>query len=269
MSVSRLNEIDQIIHLFIELGLSTVQARTYLTIAKNQSHPAKKIAELSGIASPDVYKTLYQLEKAGLIVKTFDQPKKYQAIPIDEILSTLLLRRSERTTQLEKEASAIIKSFRQNGIAESEVESTEFIIIPQKEALYNKIRKSVESTRESICLLGTSKKMIGGISIDFEAFKKALTRKISFRLVLPIHEQTQQSKQPLKFLLEQPTFSLRYFTGSIQSSFGIYDGQEILMSTSNTDSVGQNAALWSKNRCLVDLTQGYFDFIWEKAEKVK
>jgi len=50
-----------------ELGLSAIQAKVYLALAQSTESTATVVADISGVARPDVYRVLAQLEKMGLV----------------------------------------------------------------------------------------------------------------------------------------------------------------------------------------------------------
>jgi sugar-specific transcriptional regulator TrmB len=267
VAVARRSKDEKSLTLLCELGMIRSQARVYLTLARFNNLTASRVSALSGIARPDTYRTLSQLERAGFVSISIDQPKRYRAVPVDECFSTLILRRIEKTAKLKQETLSIVRNFREETREKYNEEEREFMIIPQREPLYNQIRKMVRCSEKSICLVGTKRKILGGILIALEAFKEALSRKISFRLILVSEEPLLKNIKQLNSLCAFPTFSWKHFSGPIIASFGVYDGKEILLSRSAADEVGQHTALWSTNKSLVDLAQAYFDFVWKEAEE--
>jgi hypothetical protein len=107
--------------------------------------------------------------------------------------------------------------------------------------------------------------MVTWLSNYCSLFEEALSRKVDCRMIIP-HAEKQQIDKPLKDLSNYSDFALRTIEGEPKAGFSVWDRKEILISTSTTDTPYPHPTLWSNNKVIVDLSQDYFEFLWEKAK---
>ncbi|MCW4047811.1 MAG: hypothetical protein NWE99_09700 [Candidatus Bathyarchaeota archaeon] len=257
---------DEYVAILSELGLNKTQARVYLTLAKAKNLSAKEIAEISKVARPDVYRALYQLEKIGLAETLLGEPMYFEAVPIDECFSTLLLERTKKTAELKEKAQKLTQNFKKN-LQDKEVdEEFQFMLIPRKVAVYSKVRRMIEAAQERVCLLALMRRTLTWFSEYSYLVEEALARKVEFRVI--IQKPKKDLWKPLKSLGKYPNFYLRLSPRAPQTAFSVWDRKELLMSTSLTDTASSAAILWSNNKGIVNLCQDYFEYLWRKAEKI-
>ena len=73
---------EDCINSLMELGLTLVQAKIYLTLTKLDNATIKAISKNSNLARQDIYRIIPSLQKLGLVEKIIDKPTKYKATPI-------------------------------------------------------------------------------------------------------------------------------------------------------------------------------------------
>ena len=92
---------DETIHTLMELGLTGLQSKVYLTLAAMEKANGKTLWKSSGVARQDVYRILDELQNKGLIEKILATPMQYKAIPLQEGLSILLKRKAKQYKETE------------------------------------------------------------------------------------------------------------------------------------------------------------------------
>ena len=86
-----------------QLGLTALQAKIYLAIVFSQKAAVGKIASMSKVARPDVYRVLPSLEENGLVKKIISSPAVYEATPLKQGCDLLLQRKKEEYTRIQTE----------------------------------------------------------------------------------------------------------------------------------------------------------------------
>jgi sugar-specific transcriptional regulator TrmB len=249
----------------VELGLSPSQAKVCLVLAKSKNLTAHTINKFSGIPRSDVYRVLAELENAGLVEKIISKPEKFHAVSIEECVSTLLQKRFQKTQQLQKDGLKLTQYFvREKTALEEQDEKLGFVIITGKSAVYGKTEKLFKSTQHSICFLGLRRRTLVWLSSCLPSLEGVIKRNVECRLIMQKPERNLY--KPLRNLLKYPNFSLRIVLEQPKTAFSVWDQKEILMSTSAIDSSAPLPILWSNNKSMVDLCQGYFECMWMKAE---
>ena len=261
-------EANRHITLLTELGLNITQAKVYIALAKSKNLTANAISAISGVSRPDVYRVVSQLEKEGFVSTIVDSPQRFQAIPINECSSILVLRRASKTAKLKEEALLLSRDFKRNLQDEEAEEKIQFLFLPEREALYNKSEKMIKSTRESICIEATNELTLPWLSRYLSVLEEALARKVALRIMVPQLEPDHDEENPFKVLGKYSDFSLRLIPEPVTVVYGIYDHTEVLIGNDLTNPPGKYSALWSNNKNLVNLCQGYFEYAWMNAKNV-
>jgi sugar-specific transcriptional regulator TrmB len=262
-----LNEplIEREIRTLTELGLTISQAKVYLTLTKSRFLDAQTISINSGVARPDVYRMLDQLQRNGFVVTTISEPKYFQAIPLDECLSMLILRKETKIAELKKEAQVLITDCKVDFQEEKDCYKPEFVFIPNKEASFNKTKKQLIEVRDCLCLFGAHK-MLNLCLANYQFLRMAIERNVRCRMILDVSEQNPKILKALKDFEGYPTFSLKLLKEPVKTGFGIYDDKELAVGTSERKSVNKYPCLWFTNQQIINLFQDYFEIMWQKAE---
>jgi hypothetical protein len=116
------------------------------------------------------------------------------------------------------------------------------------------------------CDNSAPRRMISWLSNSLSTVIETLDRKVAFRVIMPRPGSGKDVGGLIEMLYNYRNFTLRMIPKEPKFGFSIWDGKEILMTTS-VDSSTPVATLWSNNRGLVDLCQKHFCCLWKKAEK--
>jgi sugar-specific transcriptional regulator TrmB len=250
------------------LGLDISQSKVYLTIAKAGKITAREISKLSGVARPHVYSALKKLEEAGLVIRIISKPVRFMAIPVDECTSILLQRRIEKTRMLRAQTALLNEHFNSLQVPNTSDVNLQFMLIPKKDAVYQQANKMLTEVQESIDFLCLTRRMISWLSNYLSIVVETLDRKVTFRVIMPKPTSGEAVRGPIEMLYNYSNFIMRTIPKEPKFGFSIWDGKEILMTTSPVDSSTPATTLWSSNRGLVALCREHFCCLWEKAEKI-
>jgi len=257
---------DDYVSTLSELGLSVLQSRVYLSLAKSRNLKAYEISTISGIARPDVYRVIVQLEKAGLVERTISKPEQFHAISIEKCVSSLMQKRILKTAELQQKADSLTQDFKRNTKNEELSQEFQFLLLQSKDTVYAKAEKMIRNAQKIICFLALRKRLLAWVSNYSNALEEALTRKVDFRIILPIPGMNEQLEEPIEVLMKYPNFNLRLIYEFPNVGFSVWDHKELLLSTSAIDCPFPRPTLWSNNESTVNLAQNYFDLLWQKAK---
>ena len=262
-----MNIFDDDVSILTDLGLTVLQAKIYLTLAKSRSLRASQIASISGVARPDVYRVLIQLEEDGLVEVMMSKPQEFRSIPIDQCVSNLIQKRILKTADLQQKGLTLTQHFKRNPEDEEPQEKNQFILIPNRDAVYFKAEKMLISVQERICFLALRRRMIAWLSNYRSILEETLERKVYCQVIMPKPEIDQGLGEPIEILSKYPNFSLRLISELPNVGFSVWDRKEILLSTSSVDTPFPFPTLWSNNKSIVELSQDYFDCVWQRAQE--
>lgn len=262
-----MSDYDEYVSILTELGLTASQAKVYLSLAKAKSLTAHSIAKTAKVARSDVYRVLAELQEAGLIERIIAVPEEFHAISIEKCISSLMQNRILKTADLQRKTLTLAKNFRRSIACEEPDEKFQFVLIPQRPAVYAKAEKLIKNVQDCVCFLGLTRRMVSWLSNYLPLLEEALARKVDCRMIMPQPETNHLMTEPTKILGKYPNFALRFISGSPKAGFSIWDQKEILISTSAIDTPFPSPTLWSNNKAIVDLSQDYFECLWKKAKK--
>ena len=170
---------DDHMHTLMELGLTFLQAKTYLTLAKLGKADVKTIAKAGNMARQDIYRVMPMLQKRGLGEKIIAKPTKYEATPIKEGLSMLLQNRKKEYTELQNKTSSIINNFRRNNAkidlqetnTQFKITSETTLLIKMHKSLTQNAQKSIDAI---VPLIIAPSKLVEGVYNLSEAMKRGV-----------------------------------------------------------------------------------------------
>jgi sugar-specific transcriptional regulator TrmB len=250
----------------VNLGLTVLQAKVYLALAKSGVSTGRATAKAAKVASQDVYRVLIELQEKGMIEKIISKPNKYRPIPLEEGLSMLLQRRSKQTIEIENRMTEIVKNFSGIDKIEDDNEKCQFVCVPQKEIIEKKFRNGFETAQTSVDLSSEFQCSMEGAERSLDIILKSIKRNVKFRELIDLSQGRCQESRAFSTLKRNLSYQTRFFCSTFPVKLQIKDKQEVLISIKNAKSNLDTPYLWSNNPCLVHVIQQWYDIMWEKCE---
>ena len=94
------------------LGLTSSQAKVYLTLLKLEQATAKTISNTSKVARQEVYRVLVELEENSLVERIIAVPTEFKPISIENGLSFLIGEKRKEISDIQKEAKKLSSKFK-------------------------------------------------------------------------------------------------------------------------------------------------------------
>jgi sugar-specific transcriptional regulator TrmB len=257
----------KIIETLSQLGLTVPEAKIYLALCKHQSLTTKTISKLTTISQPDTYRVLAQLQQKGLIEKLIERPSRFKILPIDESLSYLLKTKKAQYCELEANTESLFRTLEEK-IAEEAHETidSQFILIPQRDAVVKRIRNAIEKAEKSVDLYLSWKRFTQGITSAFaESSAKAWAKGVKFRIIVESPEKEDVLKQALQFGEKSPFCEIRFFPRHPKTVIGLYDRKDAFIILNPKEALLESPALWTDNQSLISVIQDYFEILWLTA----
>src|SRR5208283_2799774 len=104
---------DDAIEIFEELGLTFLQAKTYVALVTLGEAAIKEISKVSNVARQDIYRIMPTLEKLGLAECEISKPTLYRAIPLKEGSSMMLHKMIEEDRTLREKIKLLSNSVKE------------------------------------------------------------------------------------------------------------------------------------------------------------
>ncbi len=256
---------DKAVETLTGLGLTILQSKVYLELAKGGKATVKDIAKKSNIARQDLYRIAPQLLNLGLIEKLIDTPTKFRAIPIKEAIEILIERRRKQTAQIEQESKQLLSYFTSKESDGLKDEESQFIIINDLQARLSKTRKQVAITKKIINIVTKWSFFLTYTPEAIDELNEALKRGVHVHIITQAPRNTDVFPKKLQKLLNYPHFEVRYISSLPSSMVAVFDKEEVNILLSSDKTPADTAMLVSNNINLIELSQNYFDVMWASA----
>jgi sugar-specific transcriptional regulator TrmB len=246
---------EEITEILAQLGFNTSQARIYIILTKEGELTASTVAKKAQIDRAETYRTIARLHEKGFIKKTLGRPSRFRAIPMNELIPTLVQMKRDNLAQIEKKSSEIIESFFSKN---NESKNSEFIeLVPQAKMIMEEIKKDIGIAKNHIDCITT-------IAIQHQSApnvkdcETALKKGVKVTMIL---EKPCNGKTVPKCTIEltkYPNFTLRYLPSPSNVQLVIEDDKKLWLKTSD-DNFYKSSWLVSNNRHLIALARDYFN----------
>ncbi len=248
----------------VGLGLNGTQSRICLALAVNETSTLREISEASGVARPDTYRALLELENKGLIEKIVSIPTKYKLLSLHEVLSVLVGRREKESLELQERSAKLLNEYDKKITNEQNAGDNQFILVPSGKAFSNRLRKSIENSQKSICIITYQKTLTQFLDHMQETLKRAIGKEVNVRIVTEKRRNNSLTKR-LFSLQKRSHFEIRFANILPPFSLITFDEKEILLSTKAQSEHDVPSEVYSNNSSLAELSQSYFNDSWFSA----
>ena len=256
---------DKAVETLTGLGLTVLQARVYLALAKGGKATVKDIAKKSNIARQDLYRITPRLLNLGLIEKHIDTPTKFRAIPIKEAIDILIERRKKQTIQLEQESKSLLPYFEENECTSLQEEESQFLVINDLQACQIKAKKQAAAAKKTINIVTKWNFFLTYLPIVIEEYTKYLNMGVKVHIVTQVPKKTDAFPKKLDKILKHPNFELRYIPSPPKSIVAVFDEDEVNILLSSEKTPVETGMLTSNNANLIELSLNYFEMVWATA----
>jgi len=266
---------EETTHILNRLGLTSSQAKVYLTLLKLDKATAKTIANNSKVARQEVYRVLVELEDDSLVERIIAIPTEFKAISIENGLSFLIGERRKELSEIQNEANKLapkIQSYlkqRENKGETGQIGKPEFVLIPETKALLLRIEKALDDTQKTVEAVYPKEWFLQVLFNLSDKFKKALEQGVKIRCLINEHLDSSSWAVPIQNIMENPLFKIRILSEKPKENFWIFDDKEVLVATSSIQEYKQFPVLCTTAKPLIGISKNYFNEMWKKAVKIQ
>jgi sugar-specific transcriptional regulator TrmB len=93
------------------LGLSRVDAEVYVYLAKKGPRKGRKLANDLQITKQQLYPSLRNLEKKGIVTTSLDRPALFSALAFEKVLELLITIKMDQAKAIKETKKELLKSW--------------------------------------------------------------------------------------------------------------------------------------------------------------
>ncbi len=251
------------------LGLSPTQAHVYLTLIKTGRTSARTLAELTGVACPDIYRIMDVFEKKGLIIEIIELPKKFEATKIEQALPILMNNKIQEAKKLGKDIRLFIKEMKQIQKCDKvSGKDSDLILLPATKIIVHKRKEKILNAQQSIDTIISWKCHKAYLNQNYKAVtKKALDKGVKYRLIIENPKKTNLLlKSEVLSVLVKSGARIKYTSSNPPALVTIYDNKEAIVYTTNKAGLYDTPLMCTNNSSIVSIVTCYFEYLWMTTE---
>jgi hypothetical protein len=199
--------------------------------------------------------------------QTIKSPKKFNASTIDKSLFTLLKSKKEEHSQLNRKLKLVLSAIKEKNLNYANIpEHYQFVFIPQKTAVINRISQAIKNAQQSVDLVLSWRRFSQSIDNVFaDVTRKAWAKNVKFRFILENPGGKTAIKYAMSFCEKSSACQIKFIPAHPKTVLGIYDEKEVFISAEPKKDLADSPALWSNNPSLISLVKDYFEILWLTA----
>lgn len=249
-----------------KLGLTSLQAKIYLSAVTLQKTTAGKIALNANVARPDVYRILPMLEKLGLVRKIISAPKMYEATPVKEACDILLQKKNREYLEAEQRSICLIEEFEEkNRTPNQDAGNESFSMIVSKEVLLEKVYQADAAVKTNLNVIGRWDIIRPIIYNHIDIYTKAVKDGVTIRIITEKPKPDDRTATKLNKKLG-PMLEIRHLNEPLPMRGAIYDSKQANMRVAASNDLALTPSLWSTNAEFVKILLTFFEDLWAKTE---
>lgn len=251
---------QQHIKTLMELGLTLQEARIYCSLVENGPSKVESIAKFSKISRSDVYRTIKKLSDLGIIECRLAKPCIYKAVAPRVAINSLFddaRKNFERTKIL---SLNLLKEFEHKPKNKVSFKKDDFIFLPSKDAVIDKVKQTIKKTENKIDILTTSVRLIQACYNFSSCLQEAWSRDVKCRVLVPKANKNQF--EIFKKVYSKPSCEIRLLKSKPKVVIVIYDEKEVSIFTDSNAPLKDSTSLWSNNNSVIFLAKHYFETNW-------
>jgi sugar-specific transcriptional regulator TrmB len=226
---------------------------------------ARQASSFAQVARQDIYRILTELHEQGLVDKIITTPTEFTAVPIQEAIAILMERKNKETSELQDRTRELLQRVTAKVKTSILEERQQFILIPEKERLINRIRKAVKTAEERIDFTSSAKVFPNIMFTLSENLKEAIAKGVEIRYIIHKSEDMDSWPEIVRAFTKNPLFKLKTLSNSPDTRCGIFDYKEVFIATYPSSGAFQSPVLWSNNPSLIIAIQNHFEKNWLDA----
>ena len=246
------------------LGLTSSQAKVYLTLVHNGPSKVMLISKNSGIHRAHLYEILRTMEETGFVEKKLETGM-YLATPLKEVAPILIRKKQQEIAKLETDVNKIVEYIpAKTATTENKPEIS--LTLNRKRTL-NMVQRYIENAKSEIKLMQTWKRFIQFWEYYEKSIDKATEKGVTIKEVVEFPKDYRKAREFLRKRVFKNRLIELKFVNKTGGNFAIVDHSMLLLSTTQESAnLGETPFLLSNYEGLMRLLQDYFELSWQTAD---
>jgi sugar-specific transcriptional regulator TrmB len=264
------NSIHNIQEEMIKFGLTPNEAKVYIYLAQHGHRRAIEVARSVRIPRTEMYHLLSALQNKGLVTATFGHPIKFNAVPFDKALKTLIEIQKERLRRFEKKERDLLElwdSIPDFVNDDEDREKEKFQILEGQVQVYSKAGDMRSRAKSEVVVVGNEKDYLRLYHQDFIDDLDSLSQSgVTVKMLGSFSSNSMEIFDCVK------SDVVRLIPSSVKAplSFVIIDRSELLFFIKNGGAASRDIlAMWTDCSPFIEAMHLLFSEIWKKSSPLE
>jgi sugar-specific transcriptional regulator TrmB len=250
------------IRLLEDVGFTKTQAKLYMTLLGFEETDGRTISAKAKIPRQEVYRTLDELEKKGLVEKVISSPYKFKATPLDLGLQILIDKRIQHCKEIQVKTKKFLRKHQADEKNELSKPEYELIMVEGRQRLMQLMKRQHETAERKVRILTTLPRWLQILNFCFENYEEALSRGVKYQVVLEAQESEIGSRANIHSLLKSQNFELRLTGSPLDTNAAIFDDREVTVNFFLSQSLAESPLVWTNHPSFISMCRDHFTAIW-------
>jgi sugar-specific transcriptional regulator TrmB len=268
---------EEVLKTLVSFGLTQIDAQVYVFLAKKGAQKGRDIRKTLKITKQQLYPSLKNLQKMGIVSSTLEHPARFSAIPFEKVLDLFIKAKVEETQRLQQSKDEILSKWQVLDIAEAD--TSRFTVIEGRNYIFSKIQQMLQETKNQISTITTVPSLVQADQYGlFDAGPShPLKSKIQFRFLTELSGQNVEAMKTLmrettgiklNFEGRNPNLGLKLFPRMV-----IRDEDEAIFfikpRTEASIVEKDDVCLWTNCKTLVQAFTAIFEELWRYSTDIQ
>lgn len=256
---------------FALFGVTRTQAKVYIGLSTLGVASASEVASLSKIRREEVYRTMPELEKLGLVTRKLGTPRRFSAIEVRTVLVNLTKTKrtamEEEISRLEQKKDELIAKLKASTALKMEEKDDSIEAFSEQESVGVKLKQMIKSAKRRI-MLAISLDQLGIMLLrKIEKTMKMSKNQINAQIIIdkPRLNETDISKL-VRSKMADKQIELRH-AEMLPFNLLIIDEEEAIWGEFQPRNASPKTFL-SNDQTQIDLLKMAFANLWQQSQKV-
>ncbi|MCZ2808764.1 MAG: hypothetical protein O2V44_05365, partial [Candidatus Bathyarchaeota archaeon] len=270
---------EKVLRILASLGLSQLEAKVYILLAKRGPTKAKDAAKALNISKQRVYLILKDLQSKGIVNSSLEYPARFSAVQFEKMLDSFLKAKIEQVRRIQQTRDEILSDWRSISIVEDDSSPAKFTVIEGRFHVYSKIQQMIQDTREKLSFVATVPALARADQFGLfdAAFNHTLKSKIRFRFLSELSGQNADAMRALLEKIPKASFSIEGKTPDLGLKLCprmvIRDEAETMffIDPKEGEFAGEqdDVCLWTNCKSLVRGFSAMFEDLWRNSTDIE
>jgi len=248
-------------------GIPEKAGRFYLAACRAGPQTASELARSSAVSRVEAYRIIRQLSGEGLLRATGGRPRRFAALPPDELIDRWIRRASDRVHRLQSDRTKILSDWEDVRTELDERDPRKFAVLEGRETIHRFLVKRLGASSRRVLLSASGRALSRVIDTGIDrALREAGQRGVKVQVVTEVVGPNLADAKHLASFAE-----LRHARSPVTTRSVVIDGGGALVYVSSEEGFGstgdEQVALWSSAPAFVQLARDYHRRLWTPAER--